>query len=238
MKSIDLLQRWRLPLSERLGRSEELILENGILASDFTDSGVHIVFEDGSDLTFRRAFFLGEIANRRADQSICRVAVLSEHVGHHEFWIGPDDHIEAVIRNREALARLLSQYDPNAPKSEEEEAWDNVAPVGREFGSPDYDRLMEEDRKNLASNLASLIEMCREPAGVIELEKSEYDDAVNVQLAIQELGQEVSVAIAGAVWMHHSKSLMASWMSGAETVASAKKAVFFYCFKGQFDGKS
>ena len=90
-----------------------------------------------ANLTFRRAFFLGEIANRRADQSICRVAVFSEHVGHHEFWIGPDDHIEAAIRNRETLARLLSQFDPNAPKSEEEKAWDNVAPVGREFGSPD-----------------------------------------------------------------------------------------------------
>ena len=80
--------------------------------------------------------------------------------------------------------------------------------------------------------------MCREPASVIELEESEYDDAVNVQFAIQKLGQEVSVAIAGAVWKHHSNSLMAGWMSGAESVVSAKRALFFYCSKGQFGGES
>lgn len=26
--------------------------------------------------------------------------------------------------------------------------WDSMPPVGREFGSPDFDRLMEEDRRN------------------------------------------------------------------------------------------
>jgi hypothetical protein len=29
--------------------------------------------------------------------------------------------------------------------SVEDLAWDNMAPVGREFGSPDYERLMQED---------------------------------------------------------------------------------------------
>jgi hypothetical protein len=29
-------------------------------------------------------------------------------------------------------------------------AWDQMAPIGREFGSPDFDRLMEEDFQNLA----------------------------------------------------------------------------------------
>ena len=26
--------------------------------------------------------------------------------------------------------------------------WDRMRPVGREFGSPDFERLMEEDRRN------------------------------------------------------------------------------------------
>lgn len=30
-------------------------------------------------------------------------------------------------------------------RSAEDIAWDSMTPVGREFGSPDYDRLMQED---------------------------------------------------------------------------------------------
>lgn len=30
-------------------------------------------------------------------------------------------------------------------QSAEDRAWDRMAPVGREFGSPDYERLMQED---------------------------------------------------------------------------------------------
>jgi len=33
-------------------------------------------------------------------------------------------------------------------KSAEAIAWDSMRPVGREFGSPDYDRLMQEDFDN------------------------------------------------------------------------------------------
>ena len=29
--------------------------------------------------------------------------------------------------------------------SEEDRAWESMAPVGRELGSPDYERLMKED---------------------------------------------------------------------------------------------
>ncbi len=66
-----------------------------------------------------------------------------------------------------------------------------------------------------SANLASLIELCRKSANGIQLEKHEYDGALNVQLALRELGQEVSVAIAGSVWKHYSESLMASWISDA-----------------------
>ena len=35
-------------------------------------------------------------------------------------------------------------------KSAEDIAWDSMLPVGREFGSADYDRLMQEDFDNKA----------------------------------------------------------------------------------------
>ena len=88
-----LLKRWKLPLSQRTGRSEDAIVEDALLATDFPASSVHIVFEDGSELSFRRAFYLGEVEKRKVDRTICRVAVFTEHCGYHEFWIGPDDRI-------------------------------------------------------------------------------------------------------------------------------------------------
>ena len=122
MQSEDLFRRWKLPLSQRLGRAEETILENGLLASDFPNSSVHIEFEDGSELTFRRAFYLGDVDNRVVDNSICRVAVFSQHVRHYEFWIGPDDRIEVVMQHRRKLDALLAAYEPNALQSDEERA--------------------------------------------------------------------------------------------------------------------
>jgi hypothetical protein len=41
--------------------------------------------------------------------------------------------------------------------SAEYRAWENMAPVGREFGSPDYDRLMKEDADQCQSKLADLV---------------------------------------------------------------------------------
>jgi hypothetical protein len=201
MKSEELLKRWKLPLSQRVGRSEDAVLEEGLLASDFPNSSVHIVFEDGSDLRFRRAFYLGDIDNCTVDKSICRVAVFSEHVGYHEFWIGPEDRIEVVTRRKESLADLLERCDPNAPLSDEDRAWDNMAPVGREFGSPDYERLMEQDRAVFQSNLSSLIKVCSDLAVAKNwgVEADERQDAVNVQIALQELGQHVSLEVAAEV---------------------------------------
>lgn len=234
----DLLKRWKLLLSQYIGRSVEAIFEEGLLTSDFPDSSVHIVFEDGSDLTFRHAFYLGAVDKPKGDESICRVAVFTEHVGYHEFWIGPEDLIEVVMRQRKSLADLLEKCDQNAPLSDEDRVWENMVPVGREFGSPDYERLMEQDRAVFQSNLSSLIKVCSDLAVAKNwgVEADERQDAVNVQIALQELGQHVSLEVAAEVWRHHSNSLMAGWMSGAETIASAKKTLFFYCMNARHGG--
>ena len=92
MPSFGILHSWMTVLSERLSRSEETLFENGLLATDFSDESVRIHFEDGTDLTFKRAFFVSESP---AAGAICQVAVFTEHVGYHEFGIGPYDRIEA-----------------------------------------------------------------------------------------------------------------------------------------------
>lgn len=45
-------------------------------------------------------------------------------------------------------------------RSAEDRAWDNMAPVGREFGSPDYDQLMQQDHDDFMSNLSNLVDIC------------------------------------------------------------------------------
>ena len=69
-----MLYNWKIALSKRLGRSAEDILENGLLAADFSDDSVHVQFKDGSDLTFQRAFYVG---GAPADGAIHRVAVFT-----------------------------------------------------------------------------------------------------------------------------------------------------------------
>lgn len=122
-------------------------------------------------------------------------------------------------------------------QSAEDRAWVNMGPVGREFGSPDYDRLMQQDFSDLRSNLSSLIDKCSDSCvdGKDPSDPTERKHAVNVQIALHELGQDVNVAVAAAVWRHHSNSLMAGWMSGAETVASAKRTLFGYCARKPTD---
>jgi hypothetical protein len=39
----------------------------------------------------------------------------------------------------------LAQFDPDVPRTDDEQAWLDTAPDGREFGSPDYERLRTED---------------------------------------------------------------------------------------------
>ncbi len=127
--------------------------------------------------------------------------------------------------------RLLESYDLASAYAVEDKAWDNMASVGREFGSPDFERLMKEDAKAFAANLASLIEECSRTETSKRLPKADdfLQHAINVQTALREFGQDVSVSMAAAVWEHYSASLAASWMSGADTVKSAKVALFMYC---------
>jgi hypothetical protein len=86
MPWVSILENWQRPLAEKLGRSAKEIVENSLLETDFSDESVRIQFEDGSDLKFQRAFYLGETPS---DGSIHRIAVFTEHCGFHEFWIGP-----------------------------------------------------------------------------------------------------------------------------------------------------
>lgn len=131
-------------------------------------------------------------------------------------------------------SRPFTQYDPDAEYAKEISAWDNMVPVGREFGSPDFERLMDEDRVEFQEKLLNLVHECKS----IETAKNEinpasewYSDAINVQLALKELGQEVSVGLAAAVWVHYSSSLAASWMTGADTVRSAQRMLSVYVTK-------
>ena len=120
-------------------------------------------------------------------------------------------------------------------RSAEDVEWLNETPVGREVGSPDFEKLMEQDMREFRSNLSSLIKVCSDLAdaktGDVAAEERQY--AVNVQMALQELGQHVSLEVAAEVWRHHSNSLMAGWMLGAETIESAKKTLFFYCMNAK-----
>ncbi len=242
MPWIRILENWQSALSKRLGRSAEVILEGNLLATDFSDSSVHIHFEDGTDLTFRRAFYLGETP---ADGAIHRVVVFTEHCGYHEFWVGPDDRIELICPKvapsqdlqweneiRQSQAEVAQgQVVPYkfGPASDEELAWDNMVPVGREFGSPDYDRLNAEDAVKFSADLARWIRKSSEAAGDLKLDDDERSDALNVQLALRELGQEVSVEVAASVWKHYSQSLAAIWMAGADTVKSAARTLYLNC---------
>ena len=46
-------------------------------------------------------------------------------------------------KQRTRIFRLMRQRWLDAER--EQELWDRMPPVGREFGSPDFERLMEED---------------------------------------------------------------------------------------------
>ena len=104
-----------------------------------------------------------------------------------------------------------------------------MLPVGREFGSPDFDRLMDEDAKKFASDLAQWIQHSSASHVVLQLEEDEASDARNVQRALHELGQDVTVEVAVSVWKQYSQSLATSWMAGAETVQSAARALYLHC---------
>lgn len=49
--------------------------------------------------------------------------------------------------NKTRLYRLWFRASPYSPLTAEDRAWLNMTPVGREFDSTDYDRLMQEDEQ-------------------------------------------------------------------------------------------
>lgn len=119
--------------------------------------------------------------------------------------------------------------------SAEDRARDNMVPVGREFGSPDYVRLMREDAAQLRATLAHLVEICGADMTPLS-EASEFrDDAINIQMALKELGHDVSLDTAARVWKHHSNSFLAGWMLGAQSVTSARRGIIGYCTLGSLE---
>lgn len=139
--------------------------------------------------------------------------------------------LDEARKPKDEPSQLLDQYDASSAYAEEDKAWDNMVPVGREFGSPDYERLVAEDTKAFRANLVGLIEECKRQSSATEVAVSddEITATLNVQAALLELGQDVTAGVAATVWKHYSSSLAASWMSGAETVHYARKALFMYC---------
>ncbi len=223
MPWVSILENWQKLLAEKLGRSAEDIVENSLLATDFSDESVCIQFADGSNLKFQRAFYLGKTPN---DDLIHRVAVFTEHCGFHEFWIGPGSRISATSTFMEC------EYP------EDNRAWESMVPIGSEFGSPDFDRLMDEDAKKFATDLNRWIRHSHQNCGAASLDSELSADALNIQIALWQLGQEVTLEVAAAVWKNYSKSLSAGWVAGAETVESAKRTLFLNCPRGEDDSKS
>ena len=94
MPWVGILEFWQKALSKKIDRSAKDILENSLLATDFTDESDHLQFKDGTNLKFQHAFYLGETPD---GGTIHRIAVFTEHCGLHEFWIGPGSRISSSL---------------------------------------------------------------------------------------------------------------------------------------------
>lgn len=116
--------------------------------------------------------------------------------------------------------------------SAEYRTWENMTPVGREFGSPDYERLMQEDAYKIRAKLGELVHAIRMDTGVAP-EASEFkEDTINVQKALKDLGHDVNLDSPARLWKLHSSSLLAGWMSEAQSVASTRTPILSYCVSG------
>lgn len=131
------------------------------------------------------------------------------------------------IANPAPIVNLLDKFDPERHGGEAMA----FAPVGREFGSPEYEGLAAQDWAEVQSKISKLIDACREMPEAMSsvVSPRELDGALNVQAALFELGHDVGGGLAVAVWRHYSRSLMAEWLSGEETVESAKHTLISYC---------
>ena len=85
-QQVALLFRWLAPVSVHLGRTPEEVQSAGLCSSDF-NSDLVACFEDGSRMSFRRAFYV----RHQAIHGL--VAVFSEHCGYFELFLGPEGHI-------------------------------------------------------------------------------------------------------------------------------------------------
>ena len=60
------------------------------------------------------------------------------------------------MKNRTNKRRIYALYQSRSVRrTDEEQAWLDVIPVGREFGSPDYERLLELDNLSDAAKAAA-----------------------------------------------------------------------------------
>ncbi|MDO8972109.1 MAG: hypothetical protein Q7U74_15550 [Saprospiraceae bacterium] len=91
------------------------------------------------------------------------------------------------------------------------------------------EELAQNQADVVEANLAQLIKICSRSAGPLTLDGNEIDDGFRVQHALRELGQHVNVSTAVRVWQHYSNSILAGWLTGADTIESAKKAIYRYC---------
>jgi hypothetical protein len=105
-------------------------------------------------------------------------------------------------------------------------------PVGREFGSLDYERLTDEDAVTFSVEMLAWIKVSKDSINREELSdaiRDFADDIRNIQKAMLRLGHDVSYETAAAVWIHYSQALCAGWMSGAESMESAATALYLNC---------
>lgn len=141
------------------------------------------------------------------------------------------------MNNRQRKIRVHQLFDGRfrhpviVRRSVEDKAWEAMAPVGREFGSSDYERLALLDELEFRLRLAELVSVAQTAAfGQSEPEDTgERSAAHNVQIALREWGQDVSLHVAAFVWKSYFNSERAEWLSCAETVHSAKSALFYFC---------
>jgi hypothetical protein len=111
----------------------------------------------------------------------------------------------------------------------------DTVPVGREFGSADYDRLMAEDAATFNTDMLAWIKDSNDSVNSDELTYATHKfpgDIHNIQEAVRKFGHDVSFETAASVWIQYSKTLYAGWISGADSIDSAAKILYLNCPRG------
>ena len=77
----------------------------------------------------------------------------------------------------------------------------------------------------MRAKVSSLVEECSTlPAKADLSSASEPQHVVNVQIALHELGHDVSLSVATVLWRHYYQSRSTDWAAGAETCGAARPA--------------